>query len=75
MLTRIDLDDPGTVATLERQAEPITELNRAELIAMVEPFMSSRVNGKVVNDLSPGRGDQVDRTSPRAWARPARTPG
>jgi DhnA family fructose-bisphosphate aldolase class Ia len=53
MLTRIDLADPGTVATLERQAELISELNRAELIAMVEPFMSSRVNGKVVNDLSP----------------------
>jgi len=53
MLTRIDLADPGTVATLERQAQLISELNRAELIAMVEPFMSSRVNGKVVNDLSP----------------------
>jgi DhnA family fructose-bisphosphate aldolase class Ia len=53
MLTRIDLDDPATVATLEQCGEAITELNRAELIAMVEPFMSSRVNGKVVNDLSP----------------------
>jgi DhnA family fructose-bisphosphate aldolase class Ia len=53
MLTRIDLDDPATVATLERHAQAITELNRAELIAMVEPFMSSRVNGKIVNDLSP----------------------
>ena len=53
MLTRIDLDDPGTVRTLERQGQVVTEANRAELIAMVEPFMSSRRNGKIVNDLSP----------------------
>jgi DhnA family fructose-bisphosphate aldolase class Ia len=53
MLTRIDLDDPSTVRTLETHGQVITELNRAELIAMVEPFMSTRVNGKIVNDLSP----------------------
>jgi DhnA family fructose-bisphosphate aldolase class Ia len=53
MLTRIDLGDPGTVATMEACARAVTELNRARLIAMVEPFMSSRVNGRIVNDLSP----------------------
>jgi DhnA family fructose-bisphosphate aldolase class Ia len=53
MLTRIDLDDPGTVATLEQCGQAVTELNRAELIAMVEPFLSRRVGGKVVNDLTP----------------------
>lgn len=53
MLTRIDLDDPGTVATLETQGRVVTECNRAGLVAMVEPFMSRRVGGKVVNDLSP----------------------
>lgn len=53
MLTRIDLDDPGTVATLETQGKVISALNRAKLIAMVEPFLSRRVDGKVVNDLSP----------------------
>jgi DhnA family fructose-bisphosphate aldolase class Ia len=53
MLLRIDLEDPGTVATLERCGQVITELNRAELIAMVEPFLSSRFSGKIVNDLSP----------------------
>lgn len=53
MLLRIDLEDPGTVATLERCGEAVSELNRAELIAMVEPFMSSRFGGKIVNDLSP----------------------
>ena len=52
MLTRIDLDDPGTVATLETCGRAVTELNRAELVALVEPFMSTRVDGKVVNDLS-----------------------
>jgi DhnA family fructose-bisphosphate aldolase class Ia len=53
MLTRIDLDDPGTVATLERQAQVVTECNRSEIIAMVEPFMSRRINGRIVNDLTP----------------------
>ena len=53
MLTRIDLDDPATVATLEQCGQAVTELNRAQLIAMVEPFLSRRVDGTVVNDLSP----------------------
>jgi DhnA family fructose-bisphosphate aldolase class Ia len=53
VLLRIDLEDLGTVATLERCGQAITDLNRAELIAMVEPFMSSRFSGKIVNDLSP----------------------
>ena len=52
VLLRIDLEDPGTVATLERCGQAVTELNRAKLIAMVEPFMSSRFGGKIVNDLS-----------------------
>ena len=53
MLTRIDLADPATVATLEMCARAVTDLNRAGRIAMVEPFMSSRVGSAVVNDLSP----------------------
>jgi DhnA family fructose-bisphosphate aldolase class Ia len=53
MLLRIDLEDPGTVATLEQCGKAVTDLNRAELIAMVEPFMSGRLGGKIVNDLSP----------------------
>jgi DhnA family fructose-bisphosphate aldolase class Ia len=52
MLLRIDLEDPATVATLERCGEAVSALNRAELIAMVEPFMSTRFGGKIVNDLS-----------------------
>ena len=54
MLLRIDLEDPATVATLESCGRAVTELNRAERIAMVEPFMSSPpADGQVVNDLSP----------------------
>jgi DhnA family fructose-bisphosphate aldolase class Ia len=53
MLLRLDLSDPGTIATLQQCGRAVTELNRARLIAMVEPFMSSRSGGKVVNRLSP----------------------
>lgn len=52
MLLRIGLDDPATVSTLETCARAVTDLNRAELIAMVEPFLARRVNGVAVNDLS-----------------------
>src|SRR5699024_1871297 len=56
MLTRIDLEDDRTPFILEASANAVTDLARHELIAMVEPFMSSRPGGpgtKVVNDLSP----------------------
>jgi DhnA family fructose-bisphosphate aldolase class Ia len=53
MLCRIDLDDPGTVSTLTACAQAVDDLAANGLIAMLEPFMSSRVNGKVRNDLSP----------------------
>ena len=53
MLCRIDLDDPGTVSTLAACAQAVDELAARGLIAMLEPFMSYRVDGKVRNDLSP----------------------
>lgn len=53
MLTRIDLGDDRTSKTLKWSAEAIDELAARELIAMVEPFWSSRQGGRVVNDLSP----------------------
>lgn len=56
MLTRIDLADDRTSRTLEDSARAVSELAQHELIAMVEPFMSSRPGGPgtpVVNDLSP----------------------
>ncbi|MCW4466385.1 deoxyribose-phosphate aldolase [Glutamicibacter sp. MNS18] len=53
MLTRISYEDPDTVATLEATAHAVSDLARHELVAMVEPFISRRVEGKVVNDLRP----------------------
>lgn len=53
MLLRIDPSDPATAATLEAAAHAVTELGSRQLVAMVEPFLSRRVDGQVVNDLSP----------------------
>jgi DhnA family fructose-bisphosphate aldolase class Ia len=53
MLTRIDPDDPASVATLEACAHAVTELASHHLMAMVEPFISHRVGARVRNDLSP----------------------
>lgn len=53
MLARIDLDDAATVRTLEACGRAVTALSRAGLVAMLEPFMSSREDGRVVNDLTP----------------------
>ncbi|SNT46167.1 Cgl0159 family (beta/alpha)8-fold protein [Rhodococcoides kyotonense] len=53
MLTRIALDDPGTLSTMTACAQAIDELAEHQLIAMVEPFLSRRVDGRVKNDLSP----------------------
>jgi DhnA family fructose-bisphosphate aldolase class Ia len=53
MLTRIALDDPGTAATLEASARAVTELAEHGLMAMVEPFLSQRRDGRVVNLLDP----------------------
>ncbi|HEU4329940.1 MAG TPA: deoxyribose-phosphate aldolase [Lapillicoccus sp.] len=53
ILTRIGLDDAGTVATLEATAEAVTELSGLGLMAMIEPFLSVRRDGRVVNLLDP----------------------
>ncbi|HET6662904.1 MAG TPA: deoxyribose-phosphate aldolase [Acidimicrobiales bacterium] len=53
MLTRIALDDPGTAPTLEASARAVTELAELGLMAMVEPFLSERRDGRVVNLLDP----------------------
>ena len=53
MLTRIAFDDPGTVATLEASGRAVTELAEHGLMAMVEPFLSERRDGRVVNLLDP----------------------
>jgi hypothetical protein len=54
MLTRIDLGDPGTVTTLESSAAAVTGLAEHKLMAMVEPFWSTRAeDGRVTNLLDP----------------------
>jgi DhnA family fructose-bisphosphate aldolase class Ia len=53
MLTRIDLEDAGTVRTLEACAHAIDQLAAHELLAMVEPFLSTRVDGRLTNQLTP----------------------
>ncbi|WP_028927491.1 Cgl0159 family (beta/alpha)8-fold protein [Pseudonocardia acaciae] len=52
MLTRIDPTDPGTVATLVAAGHAVSELARHRLMAMVEPFISHRVDGRVRNELT-----------------------
>lgn len=52
-LTRICYDDPGTVATLEATAGAVNELAARGLMAMIEPFLSERREGRVVNLLDP----------------------
>jgi hypothetical protein len=52
MLMRIDPDDPATARTIESCAYAVSELAARRKIAMVEPFISHRVAGRVRNDLS-----------------------
>jgi hypothetical protein len=52
MLTRIDPDDPATVSTLAACGRAVSELAGHRLIAMVEPFISRRVDGRVRNELT-----------------------
>ena len=52
MLTRIDPDDPATVATLEACGHAVSDLAAHGLMAMVEPFISHRVDGRVRNELT-----------------------
>jgi DhnA family fructose-bisphosphate aldolase class Ia len=51
MLLRIDPDDPSTVATVEACGRAVSELATHRLMAMVEPFISHRVDGRVRIDL------------------------
>ncbi|MHA6799829.1 Cgl0159 family (beta/alpha)8-fold protein [Bounagaea algeriensis] len=52
LLLRIAPDDAGTLNTLTGTADAINEMSRRGLMTMVEPFMSSRIDGKVRNDVT-----------------------
>jgi len=52
MLVRIEPEDASTAPTLQACAEAINDLAAHQLMAMVEPFISHRVDGRVRNDLT-----------------------
>ena len=52
MLLRIDPQDPGTVATISSCGRAVGDLAGHKLMAMVEPFISHRIEGRVRNELS-----------------------
>ena len=51
-LVRINLEDAGSLATLEATALAVSEAAAAGIPIMLEPFMSSWVDGRVKNDLT-----------------------
>ncbi len=53
MLLRIDPDDPATAPTLHACAAAVSALAAQRRMAMVEPFISHRTDGRLRNDLSP----------------------
>lgn len=53
MLLRIDPDDPATAGALEACGRAVSDLASRRLVAMVEPFIAHRVDGRVRNELTP----------------------
>nr|WP_235206425.1 aldolase [Actinomadura madurae] len=53
MLLRVDDADPATARTLEGCARAVSGLARHRLMAMVEPFVAHRIEGRVRNLLTP----------------------
>lgn len=52
LLVRINLNDAGSVHTLDAAAEIVARAVTAKLPIMIEPFMSEWVEGSIKNDLS-----------------------
>jgi DhnA family fructose-bisphosphate aldolase class Ia len=52
MLMRIDPNDAGSVATVQACAQAVTDLAGHQRMAMIEPFISHRVDGRVRNELT-----------------------
>lgn len=59
LLMRIDLEDPATAATLEASGRAVSELAAHRRMAMIEPFMSTRRDGRASNLLT---ADEVIRS-------------
>lgn len=74
LLLRIDLRDPVTPAMLEQAARAVGDLAGAGKVALLEPFISSRSDGALRNDLSPDAvvrsiaiASALGPTSARTW--------
>lgn len=74
LLLRIDYDNPATSKMLQRTAEAVNALSEAGRNTLIEPFISSMINGRIVNDLSPEAvirsitiSSALGRTSSRTW--------
>lgn len=74
LLLRLDLQDPATPAMLAQAARAVGELADAGKVALLEPFVSRRVGGKLTNDLSPEAvirsiavASALGHTSARTW--------
>jgi len=52
MLLRIDMADPATADTLATCSHAVGELAQRGLVAMVEPFISHRLDGRVRTELT-----------------------
>jgi hypothetical protein len=52
MLVRVDPEDPATAATLQACAHAVSDLAGRGLVAMVEPFMAHRVDGRLRTQLT-----------------------
>jgi hypothetical protein len=52
-LTRVNFQDAGTAETLMATAHAVNEAAAAKLPIMLEPFISERVDGNIVNILTP----------------------
>lgn len=52
VLLRIDLEDPVTARALETVGRLVSDSAALQLPIMIEPFMSRRVGGRVVNELT-----------------------
>lgn len=74
LLLRIDFADTGTAGTLQAGAEAVSELAEDGLMAMVEPFIAARAEGRLRNDLTPdsvirsiGVASALGNTSAHTW--------
>jgi len=82
MLLRLDPQDPGSLRTLESCARAVDALAGRRRVAMVEPFVCTRVDGHLRNDLSTGAvvrsvaiASGLGRTSAYTWLKVPCVPG